>query len=58
MLARMFSPDWPRADPAFIDRDGRHFHVVLNFLRDGGGAALPSLEEAPLAFRELLKEAE
>mmetsp|Transcript_23387 Transcript_23387/g.79227 ORF Transcript_23387/g.79227 Transcript_23387/m.79227 type:complete len:270 (-) Transcript_23387:168-977(-) len=39
MLGRMFSGDHPILrddDGAFvIDRDGRHFHHILNYLRDG-----------------------
>ncbi len=38
MLGRMFSDDWQDSDKlaneeTFIDRDGRHFHLILNFLR-------------------------
>jgi BTB/POZ domain-containing adapter for CUL3-mediated RhoA degradation protein len=39
MLGRMFSGDHPillDEDGSFVvDRDGRHFHHILNYLRDG-----------------------
>ncbi|CAE8618729.1 unnamed protein product, partial [Polarella glacialis] len=39
MLGRMFSGEQPvlrDVDGCFvIDRDGRHFHYILNYLRDG-----------------------
>ena len=40
----------------FIDRDGRHFHDVLNFLRDGREKWVRPTDETVL--RELLNEAE
>lgn len=39
----------------FIDRDGRNFHLILNFLRDGLALALP---ESRTVLHELLREAE
>ncbi|CAB9498535.1 SH3KBP1-binding protein 1 [Seminavis robusta] len=39
----------------FIDRDGRHFHHVLNFLRSGSAVTLP---EGPAAKAELAVEAD
>lgn len=39
----------------FIDRDGRHFYQILNFLRDPDAFQMPG---DPVALRELLKEAE
>lgn len=38
----------------FIDRDGRWFRLVLNFLRDGGC----ELPESSVDRRELLREAD
>ena len=41
----------------FIDRDGRHFHYILNYLR----GSVTSLEDLPLdeiALKELMKEAD
>ena len=38
----------------FIDRDGRWFRLVLNFLRDGGC----ELPESSVDCRELLREAD
>ena len=37
MLSSLISDRWnPNKDEyMFIDRDGRHFHEILNFLRDG-----------------------
>uniref|UniRef100_A0A914WL71 BTB domain-containing protein n=1 Tax=Plectus sambesii TaxID=2011161 RepID=A0A914WL71_9BILA len=57
MLGRMFSDDWrpPGDADTFIDRDGRLFHHILNFLRDDHTAALP--EDAD-QLRQLLREAE
>lgn len=37
----------------FVDRDGKHFRHILNWLRDG---AVPTLTESK--FLELLREAE
>lgn len=39
----------------FIDRDGKHFRHILNWLRDGDGV-LPELDTP--TYRALLKEAE
>jgi hypothetical protein len=39
----------------FIDRDGKHFRHILNWLRDPDGE-LPELDAA--TYKELLKEAE
>ncbi len=64
MLERMFSEDWAAhgctndeegAPEKFIDRDGRHFHVVLNFLRDGPSVVLP---DDTTALKEIAREAE
>jgi hypothetical protein len=59
MLGRMFAPDnkVPLARDAhgnvFLDRDGRHFASVLNYLRDGHLSAMPADETTRL---ELLSE--
>lgn len=37
----------------FVDRDGKHFRHVLNWLRDG---AIPVLSESD--YQQLLREAE
>lgn len=37
----------------FVDRDGKHFRHILNWLRDG---VVPTLEESQ--YSELLREAE
>ncbi|RYR06966.1 hypothetical protein Ahy_B05g074286 [Arachis hypogaea] len=37
----------------FVDRDGKHFHHILNWLRDG---VVPTLEDSE--YNELLQEAE
>jgi len=37
----------------FVDRDGKHFRHILNWLRDG---VVPTLEE--YQYSELLREAE
>ncbi|CAJ1947906.1 unnamed protein product [Sphenostylis stenocarpa] len=37
----------------FVDRDGKHFRHILNWLRDG---VVPTLEECQ--YSELLREAE
>ena len=39
----------------FIDRDGRHFHCILNYLRDAASYELPS---DPATLKDLAKEAE
>ncbi len=59
-LARMFSGDHTlTADEDdgsfFIDRDGRNFHYVLNFLRDPNVCELPSDRHT---LRDIIKEAE
>ena len=61
MLEAMFSGHYPinkQLDGAvFIDRDGRHFHYILNYLR----ASVTSLEDLPLdeiVLKELMKEAD
>ncbi|KAL6645204.1 hypothetical protein ACP70R_016812 [Stipagrostis hirtigluma subsp. patula] len=51
MLAAMFSgrhtlPHHPTTGMVFVDRDGKHFRHVLNWLRDG---AIPVLSESGLA---------
>jgi hypothetical protein len=61
MLASKFSGRYPltlNAEGAyFIDRDGRHFHHILNFLRDSGSFELSSdLTEGQI--KELAKELE
>jgi hypothetical protein len=40
----------------FIDRDGRHFVYILNYLRDEGNEEEIILPEDPLILRELKKE--
>lgn len=60
MLARMFSDDWRNKDECkngecFIDRDGQHFHYILNYLRDGPSVYLP---ENVITLNELCREAE
>ncbi|XLT05776.1 hypothetical protein HN51_044525, partial [Arachis hypogaea] len=37
----------------FVDRDGKHFHHILNWLGDG---VVPTLEDSE--YNELLREAE
>jgi hypothetical protein len=59
-LARMFSGDYSMsADEEdgsyFVDRDGRHFHCILNYLRDPSAYELPS---DLLLLKDLLKETE
>ena len=39
----------------FIDRDGRHYHYIFNYLRNGDSVALPS---DALVLKELLIEAD
>ncbi|XP_061371683.1 FH protein interacting protein FIP2 isoform X2 [Gastrolobium bilobum] len=58
MLAAMFSGRHtlcqdPDKGYVFVDRDGKHFRHILNWLRDG---VVPTLEESE--FGELLREAE
>lgn len=58
MLAAMFSgrhtlSQDPNNGYVFVDRDGKHFRHILNWLRDG---VVPTLEEAE--YTELLREAE
>lgn len=60
MLAAMFSGRFnlqrDSVDaPVFLDRDGRHFHIVLNHLRDYPSIA--HLPEDTQTLRELLPEA-
>ena len=57
MLSAMFDESSGfRRDAHFIDRDGRHFHHVLNYLRNGlRPVSLPSDEAA---LRELQAEAD
>ncbi|KAL2646702.1 hypothetical protein AAZV13_05G072300 [Glycine max] len=58
MLAAMFSGRHtlcqdPDKGYVFVDRDGKHFRHILNWLRDG---VVPTLEESQ--YSELLREAE
>ncbi|XP_047338303.1 FH protein interacting protein FIP2-like isoform X1 [Impatiens glandulifera] len=58
MLAAMFSGRHTVCEESakgyvFVDRDGKHFRHILNWLRDG---VIPSLEDSEYA--ELLREAE
>ncbi|XP_039137253.1 FH protein interacting protein FIP2 isoform X2 [Dioscorea cayenensis subsp. rotundata] len=58
MLAAMFSgrhtvSEDPETGVVFVDRDGKHFRHILNWLRDG---IIPILIEAE--YQELLREAE
>ncbi|CAL4920849.1 unnamed protein product [Urochloa decumbens] len=58
MLAAMFSgrhtlPQHPTTGTVFVDRDGKHFRHVLNWLRDG---AIPVMSESE--YQQLLREAE
>jgi len=53
LLEVILSP--PSADGSFfLDRDGRHFHYILNFMRDGKDFCAP---EDDVARRELRHEA-
>ncbi|CAM9136807.1 unnamed protein product [Heterosigma akashiwo] len=60
MLARMFAEDSVFTNPkdeegyTFIDRDGRRFHHVLNYLRSG---YVPAFEEK-WRYDEILEEAD
>ena len=61
MFEAMFSGQYPikkQFDGAvFIDRDGRHFHYILNYLR----GSVTALEDLPLdetVLKELMKEAD
>jgi len=51
LLASRQGPD----NVYFLDRDGRHFHCILNFLRDGPEEYTPPLDTD--TRRELLREA-
>ncbi|KAM3315346.1 hypothetical protein ACQJBY_033834 [Aegilops geniculata] len=58
MLAAMFSgrhtlPHHPTTGAVFVDRDGKHFRHILNWLRDG---AIPALSDSE--HYQLLREAE
>ncbi|XP_072973999.1 FH protein interacting protein FIP2 [Typha angustifolia] len=58
MLAAMFSgrhtiSQDPDSGMIFVDRDGKHFRHILNWLRDG---VVPILQESE--YQELLREAE
>ncbi|XP_002525705.2 FH protein interacting protein FIP2 isoform X1 [Ricinus communis] len=58
MLAAMFSGrhtvcEDPEKGYVFVDRDGKHFRHILNWLRDG---AVPTLSDAE--YSELMREAE
>ncbi|KAF9599182.1 hypothetical protein IFM89_035641 [Coptis chinensis] len=58
MLAAMFSGRYNMHQDSdkgivFVDRDGKHFRHVLNWLRDG---VVPTLEDSE--YQELLREAE
>ncbi|PON94290.1 Voltage dependent potassium channel [Trema orientale] len=58
MLAAMFSGRHtvcqdPEKGFVFVDRDGKHFRHILNWLRDG---VVPSLKDSQ--YSELLREAE
>jgi hypothetical protein len=59
LLARMFDGSTPleaeEDGSFFLDRDGRHFHHVLNYLRDPA-SFLPPADKADV--QELLKEAQ
>ncbi len=64
LLATMFSGVHPITKSEdgtyFIDRDGRHFRLILNYLRDGSTCDLESLRtnQNPALLPELLAEAE
>ena len=61
MLEAMFSGQYPikkQSDgTVFIDRDGRHFHYILNYLR-GSVTALEDLSLQEIVLKELIKEAD
>ena len=61
MLEAMFSGQYPikkQSDgTVFIDRDGRHFHYILNYLR-GSVTALEDLPLQEIVLKELIKEAD
>ena len=61
MLEAMFSGQYPikkQSDgTVFIDRDGRHFHYILNYLR-GSVTALEDLPLHEIVLKELIKEAD
>ena len=61
MFEAMFSGQYPIKKQfdgtVFIDRDGRHFHYILNYLR----GSVTALEDLPLdetVLKELMKEAD
>lgn len=60
MLAAMFSGRYELKQESdgsyFVDRDGTHFRLILNFLRDGG-IDVETLPKINRAARELLTEA-
>jgi hypothetical protein len=45
--------EWWVQGAVFVDRDGKHFRHILNWLRDG---SIPALSESE--YQQLLKEAE
>lgn len=59
MLATMFGKQWKdllsKDDSVFIDRDGRHFYYILNYLRDGMKVRLADDQQTLL---ELMNEVE
>lgn len=52
ILSKMFLPICPQGY-VFVDRDGKHFRHILNWLRDG---IIPTLNDSE--YSELLREAE
>ena len=61
MFEAMFSGHYPIKKQldgtVFIDRDGRHFHYILNYLR-GSVTALEDLPLDEIVLKELMKEAD
>ena len=61
MFEAMFSGHYPIKKQldgtVFIDRDGRHFHYILNYLR-GSVTALEDLLLDEIVLKELMKEAD